>query len=206
LREEAVVDCLERYLGCALVAGLLAIGCSNQEGSGPDLSAGPRAIELDAMGASYESGSPAQLDAALGPVPMTTVGFMVSHGAAWISMIGQIASADLGSESLNLSVTSGPLRPGTANVQVSLASVAPDLSGAIVQLHFSPRGISGELVPANSDAPWSFDGDLIVSCSVPRAELPDSASAGGTSGPGVLIADTTFATPACAPLRRIGGQ
>jgi hypothetical protein len=200
------VICLERYLGCALVAGLLAIGCSNQEGSGPDLSAGPRAIELDAMGASYESGLPARLDAALGPTPITTFGFTVSHGADSISIGGQIASADLGSESLNLSVTSGPLAPGMANVQVSLSAGAPDLTGAIVQLHFSPRGISGELVPANSAAPWSFDGDLIVSCSVPRAELPDTVSAGGTSGPGVLIADATFATAECAPLRRIAGQ
>ncbi len=200
------MTCLERYWGCALIAGLLAIGCSNQGGSGPDVQAAPRAIELDAMGASYESGLPAQLDAALGTVPITTVGFMVSHGADWISMVGQIASADLGSESLNLSVTSGPLAPGTANVQVFLSAGAPDLTGAIVQLHFSPRGISGELVPANSDAPWSFDGDLIVSCSVPRAELPATVSAGGTSGPGVLIADATFTTPECAPLRRIAGQ
>jgi hypothetical protein len=201
---------LERYLGCALISSLLGVGglagCSTQGDSGPDLTAAPRAIELDAMGASYESGLPAQLDAALGATPMTTFGFSVSHGTDWISIGGQIASADLGSESLNLSVTSGPLRPGMANVQVSHAAGAPDLAGAIVQLHFSPRGISGELVPANSDAPWSFDGDLSVSCSVPPAELPNVVRAGGVDAPGALVADATFATSACAPLRRIAGQ
>ncbi|HTA18495.1 MAG TPA: hypothetical protein VK989_04345 [Polyangia bacterium] len=203
---------LERH-GFALIACLLAggglVGCSSQVGSGPDVAAAPRAIELDAMGASYESGLPAQLDVALGPTPMTTVGFMVSHGADWISMIGQIDAADLGLESLNLSVTSGALAPGFANVQVGRTAGAPDLTGAIVQLHFSPRGISGELVPANSDAPWSFDGDLSVSCSVPVAEIPDALRAGGggtTNAPGALVADGAFSTPECAPLRRIAGQ
>jgi hypothetical protein len=218
LREEQVVvrfGQFERYLGCALISCLLGAGCSTEGSPGPDLTAAPRAIELDAMGASYESGQPAQLDAALGPTPMTTFGFAVSHGTDSISIIGQIASADLGAESLNLSVTTGALRPGTANVQVSHLGGAPDLTGAIVQLHFSPRGISGELVPANSDAPWSFDGDLSVSCAVPPADLPtlptlpnlpNVVRTGGVDAPGALVADAAFATPACAPLRRIAGQ
>ena len=184
----------------------LGLGCGGATGtkeSGP----APDVLFLDGAGTSFSSPFGANLQAAFGAVTLRDFAFSASNGVAWVSFHARLAAADLSAGAATLTVSNGPIADGIANAQITGVTGVPDIDGATVVLHLSPRTVAGTITPLGASAPWTLTGMLDVECNVPKADLPASQlPAGGTDGAEALFSDATFTAPECAPLRALAGR
>ena len=103
-------------------------------------------------------------------------------------------------------ITSDVLSEGRGSVQLTGSALVTAASGT-VDFSFAGGRASGSAQVAPAALSGSFDGELSVTCWVPRADLPPSAEAGGTTsadGSEVLIVDQGFTTPECQPFQALG--
>jgi hypothetical protein len=186
---------------CCLGLSCGGAGGTTESGQAPDV------LFLDAAGTTFSSPFAANLQAAFGAVTLRDFAFSAANDAASVSFHARLAAADLSAGAATLIVSNGPLADGIANAQIVGVTGVPDVDGAMVVLHLSPRTVAGTLTPLGASAPWTLTGVLDVECAVPKADLPASQlPAGGTDGAGALVADATFTAPECAPLRALAGR
>lgn len=184
----------------------LGLGCE-PAGGNKGLGQPPDVLFLDAAETTFSSPFAANLRAAFGTVTLRDFAFSAANGAGSVSFHARLAAADLSAGAAALTVSNGPLADGIANAQIIGVTGVPDVDGATVVLHLSPRTVAGTLTPFGASVPWTLTGVLDVECAVLKADLPASQSpAGGTDGAGALVADGTFTAPECAPLRALAGR
>jgi hypothetical protein len=196
-----------QFIAVTAYLGQCLFGCASRH---QDTSmAGPsNVIELDTPDHKLIGSQPAQLKASMGNSSLVDFGFAVGDGGAAIALHGRIPPADLGIGNVTLAITDGPTTDGFAASQISNISGVSSLVGSQLDLVITANHVSGDIRVPGLDQPWSFQGQVFVSCWVPRTALggTQQPEAGGTNSSDALVADSEFISSACAPMRSWVGR
>jgi hypothetical protein len=166
----------------------------------------PTVLQIDTQGGHFDGPFPVQLDAYLFTAePTYQLSFEAGNGQmTWVAVLHLSHDQALEGHA-SIPIAAGVLSEGQGSVQLLGGTFVEAASGS-VDFALSAGRASGSADVAPATLSGSFDGELSVSCWVPRAQLPPSAEAGGTTstdGSESLIVDQGFTTSECQPFRAL---
>ena len=193
-------------LGTLALAAASLVACSSSDGSG-DTSAAPSqagvaTLWVHTADATFSAVTGARLEVTNGKAPriefvMETGGAAPGEGflvAAWVPR----AAAEAGSVTVPLASTLTDALAG--RVERATAGEKAEVSSAGTLAFTIAKGqVTGTVKGASPTLDATFEGAILISCSVPQSELPGKA--GATPDPGYdapLVSDDAFTTAECA--------
>jgi hypothetical protein len=190
-------------------ASLMAVAVSACGSTTGDEPIGPAPVRTTIEGhqGAYVGYDPAELKATFGSMPTYELTFTGARGGEVWSAIVRLRAEDVRPGLIKAAVEAAPLAEGKATVQVRpqgalLWGQTGQIALSLAKGHFSG---SAEIQPESLAA--TFSGDLVVSCWVPRTDLPNAQQPGGgtigNDGSVALVADADFQSARCSGLKAL---
>ena len=188
-----------------LISAVCLAGCSTQA---PSSRSPQNRVVIQSGERLFTSPEPAELKATMGATPMLELTVQgASDGELW-SINARFAEAQLRQPrtlpgELSAKLSNGASAEGLA--QLSLGSrqgAARTASSGTLNVTIADGRITGEAEADPSELGASIEGDVVISCWIPRT---DSKSGGTTDAANseVLVEDTDLSSAACAPLKAL---
>lgn len=172
------------------------VGCNESDKAGDELPAETRVV-IQTADQRFESITPAPLDLYLGTEPVLELGVTgTSQGVTWAALVrltaDQAARGEIDVPLSRQAITTGA---GILNLHESDQVLEWVTSGSL-RATISKGRIVGSVEATPASFSGHFEGDLSISCWIPRAE---PATGGGEA----LVIDEDFASPGCQPFKAL---
>jgi hypothetical protein len=190
----------------AVLGPVVALAACESSGTVCSCGAPPPAFELASPDVKY-LGDHALLDAYFWTTvePQLQFSFTGRNGDSSIGFVAYLSIETLTSKTATVTVTSGPIAVGRANMSADGAPNAPGFEDATASMTFAPGTVIGEIVTAGALARWTFQGKLLAGCAVPPSALPTPCQNGcivdGSAE--TIVPDDKLETPQCQPIRTL---
>lgn len=196
---------MNALLKAVLVSAVCLSACSTQS---PSSRSPQNRVVIQSGDRLFTSAQPAELKASLGATPIVE---LTVHGASdgelW-TLNARFADAQVrGPHSavgeLSAKLSPGAIADGLAQLTVgSKQGASQAASGGTLHVTIADGRIVGEAEADPSKLAASIEGDIVISCWIPRAEV----TSGGTTDAAnseVLVEDTDLSSSACAPFKAL---
>jgi hypothetical protein len=191
-----------------VLAGLV-LGCNGTPGtsgtSATGSKAAPTRITIETKDTTFKSGEAAVLKI-FSTSPQCELSLngvdQAGSGQTW-SALARLTVEQIQSHGAKIAVTPGGVPTGMGAIVQRTGASSDTASSGYLQVSLTKGHLSGSAVVLPEALAASFDGDMVVSCWVPKSQLQGAADGGGTSGGAgttePLVSDDNFVTPQCAP-------
>jgi hypothetical protein len=152
----------------------------------------------------FTSAVPAELKVTFGAAPTVslTIQGLGVRGETWSAM-AQLSRDQVMQAAATAKIETGPMSEGRVNLTLFANPAAPRLVGTdgTLRLSVGSGQISGVVQAQPAELSASFQGDVVVSCWIPRSGLGPQGGTTDPAGGEVLVQDNNLSSSLCAPFK-----